>query len=603
MAKKISRRELLKNAGAAGAGVILPAAARGSSPKPVHNASPHAPATQILPLTSTSEVLIPTPGHAFMKFSYDFPEPSVEFEGLRFGFRVYTYENAYGLDREKMTVAEKGGALEVRCPQLVWAGGQEKVPGEFTARLRKNGSFIEWSASAETPQRIKSLATILRGVPRGKLSNSAGDFIDPKDNEVLLGYPFAAGGLFGPNAARSMETPLAILQSGDEDFFFLSCLDDKVRAKRFYFQPGEKAYRVELVFEKEGWLHERRIESPMWRVGKTSTLADAARPHYEHLERAFRLPAWETREDVPGWLRETALAVTLHGMAWTGYIFNDYARMVKILEWIATQIPASRVLAFIAAWDGRYYWNYPLYEPDERMGGEAGFRALIKKGQSLGFKMMPMFGANAAQQRHAMYARVADAATAQIDGDRFDLNYVDWDNDRHQDGGTSYMNLGVDSWRDWLAGRIADIIETYQVDAYFLDIVGGWMDNTKADMHEGTRRLVADLRAKHPRVAICGEMSYDALLAVIPFYQVFTQRVYPQGFLKYARAFQHLSHPAPGRGSTGVHEFGFQRFDTATLSLNEFQIPTLTVVDDTFDRYRDVMAAVIRKAKERANIS
>ncbi|MBZ5513452.1 MAG: hypothetical protein LAN62_01150 [Acidobacteriia bacterium] len=537
-----------------------------------------------------------------MKFSYDFPEPSVEFEGLRFGFRIYTYENAYGLDREEITVEEKGGALEVRCSQLVWAGGQEKAPGQLTARLRKNGSYIEWSASAEAPQRIKSLATVLRGVPRGKLSNSAGDFIDPKDDEVLLGYPFAAGGLFGPNEAWSMETPLAIIQSGDRDFFFLSCLDDKVRAKRFYFQPGEKTYRVELVFEKEGWLNERRLESPVWRVGKASTIAEAARPHYEHLERAFRLPAWETREDVPAWLRETALAVTLHGMAWTGYIFNDYARMAKILEWVATQIPASRVLAFIAAWDGRYYWNYPLYQPDERMGGEAGFRALIQKGQSLGFKLMPMFGANAAHQRHAIYAHVADAATAQIDGDRFDLNYVDWDNDRHQDGGISYMNLGVDSWREWLTGRIADIIEKYRVDAYFLDIVGGWMDNTKADMHEGTRRLVADLRARDPRVVACGEMSYDALLSVIPLYHVFTQRAYPDGFKKYARAFQHLSHPAPGRGSTGVHEFGFQRFDTATLSLNEFQIPTLNVVDDTFDRYRDLMAAVIRKARERANI-
>jgi hypothetical protein len=308
------------------------------------------------------------------------------------------------------------------------------------------------------------------------------------------------------------------------------------------------------------------------------------------------------REDVPPWLRETALAVTLHGMAWTGYIFNDYARMLKILEWIATQIPAQRVLALIAAWDGRYYWNYPLYKPDARMGGEAGFRELIQGGQKLGFRMMPMFGANAAHQHHAMYAQIADAATSQIDGDRFDLNYVDWDNDRHNEGGISYMNLGVDSWREVLTGRIADIIGRYQVDAYFLDIVGGWMNNPKADMHEGTRRLVADLRAKHPQVVVCGEMSYDALLSFIPLYHVFTYGAYPQGFKKYARAFQHLSHPAPGRGSTGVHEWGFNRFDMKTLSLNDQQIPTLNIVDDTFDKYRDLMTAIIQKAKDRANI-
>ena len=71
---------------------------------------------------------------------------------------------------------------------------------------------------------------------------------------------------------------------------------------------------------------------------------------------------------------------------------------------------------------------------------------------------------------------------------------------------------------------------------------------------------------------------------------------------KYARFFQHLSAPAPGRGSSGVHEAGFQRFDPETLNLSPNAIPTLQVVEDTFDRHRDTMAAIIRRAKERAGI-
>jgi hypothetical protein len=72
---------------------------------------------------------------------------------------------------------------------------------------------------------------------------------------------------------------------------------------------------------------------------------------------------------------------------------------------------------------------------------------------------------------------------------------------------------------------------------------------------------------------------------------------------KYARFFQHLSAPAPGRGSSGVHESGFGRFNAETLNLSPNAIPTLQVVDDTFDRYRDTMAALIAKAKERAGIA
>jgi len=236
------------------------------------------------------------------------------------------------------------------------------------------------------------------------------------------------------------------------------------------------------------------------------------------------------------------------------------------------------------------------------MGGDAGFRTLIEQAQSLGFRMMPMFGANSANRGQPPFARVADAATSKIDGDRFDLNWVDWDNDRHQDGWLSYMNLGVESWRTWMVDRIADVIQRYRVDAYFLDIVGGWVNNPKADMHDGTRRLVAELRRRFPRVPVVGEMHYDALLEFIPMYHSFGQTLVADLVQRHAKFFQHLSHPAPGRGSSGVHESGFGRWNPQTLSLTDTTIPTLNVVDDTFDKYRTEMDAVIQEAKRRASL-
>src|SRR2546428_13128571 len=122
------------------------------------------------------------------------------------------------------------------------------------------------------------------------------------------------------------------------------------------------------------------------------------------------------------------------------------------------------------------------------------------------------------------------------------------------EGGMRYMNLGVDSWRNWLKERIAQVVERFNVDAYFLDIAGGWENNTQADMHEGSRRVVEELRRKYPQVLACGEMHYDALMAFIPVYQVFSDRGFPQPFLKSALAFQHLSRPQRGRGAIGGHD-------------------------------------------------
>jgi len=321
-------------------------------------------------------------------------------------------------------------------------------------------------------------------------------------------------------------------------------------------------------------------------------------PHMEHVERAFALQPWETRGDVQPWMRDIALVVTLHGMHYTGFIFNDYARQLEILRWIATQIPANRVLAFLSSWDGRYYWDYPNYTVPPRMGGESGFRRLVSEGQKLGFRMMPMFGANAANRKQSSWEKIAAGATYKIDGDLYNLNWVDWNNDRHQDGWLTYMNLGADAWRNWLEGRIAETIDRFGVDAYFLDIVGGHVNSTTGDMHEGTKRLVENLRAKYPRVACVGEMPYDALYGFIPMYHAGGGA----RWRKYARFFQHLSAPAAGRGSSGVHEWGFSPFNNETLGLSENAIPTLQVVDDTFTKYRDTMAAIMARARSRAGI-
>src|SRR5690349_24322451 len=126
----LSRRDWLKVVGAAGAGSALPTAA---TPAGSIGRAP------IQPLTSTSEVFIPPRGRAFQKFSFDFPEPSVAFGGYEFGFRVFTYENTYGLSRQAIQVRPIPQGLELTCTELLWAGGQQRTAGRLIARLSNQG--------------------------------------------------------------------------------------------------------------------------------------------------------------------------------------------------------------------------------------------------------------------------------------------------------------------------------------------------------------------------------------------------------------------------------------------------------------------------------
>jgi len=601
MSDSVSRRDWLKTVGAASASAMVAHDVLRVPAGLVAEAVPPAPpppyATgDIVDLVSTSQIFIPPRGRAFQKFSYDFPEPSVAFGEFTFGFLVFTDENTYGLDRSRLTVAGNADTLTITCNGFVWAGGQETAHGSLTATLRRKGDAIEWDAVAHMPDHpIKTVTSIVRGVPRGQISTGAGAFSDQRDNEVLAAYTFGGGDLNGPGG--SMSTPLLMIQQ-PAGVFYVTTLDDRVRPKRFYLAPGETSYRVEAIYEHDAWRNDHDVTVPTWRLGRAATADEAIAAHMAHIESAFGLRTWESRTDVPAWMRDIALVTTLHGMHYTGYMFNDYPKMLETLKWMATQIPGNRVLVFVSAWDGRYYWDYPNYKPSDRMGGEAGFRKLVDGAHAMGFKIMPMYGTNAANTKQPVWSRISDAVVHKIDGNVYNLDWVDWNNDRHQDGWLAYMNLGADAWRDHLTQRIDEMISRYHVDAYFLDIVGGHVNSTNGDMHEGTRRMVTELRAKYPNVACVGEMPYDALHGFIPMFQVGLGR-----WSRYSRNYSHLSSPAPGRGSSGVHESGFGRFNTETLGLYPSTIPTLQVVDDTFAKYKDVMAAVIKQAKQRAGIA
>src|ERR1700723_2274302 len=259
MTDKISRREFLQVSVVAGASsAVLRKSEVGLLPEAATAAVPAAADGEIVALNCNDGVYVPPRGESFFKFGFNFPEPSVAYQGLLFSFRLHTFEDCYGMDRASMTVEKTADGFEMRCTQLVWAGDQLKAPGSVVARVRKSGDYFEWKGTAETDRPIKSVTSIVRGVPRGQVSVSCNKFFDPKDNEISKEHPYLFGG---------MTTPLGVIKKGDGDFFYLSARDEQVRATRFYLQPGDDGYRAELIYELGGWEKSNRIESPAWRVG------------------------------------------------------------------------------------------------------------------------------------------------------------------------------------------------------------------------------------------------------------------------------------------------------------------------------------------------
>ncbi|RLE66516.1 MAG: hypothetical protein DRJ47_02260 [Thermoprotei archaeon] len=546
-----------------------------------------------------------------MDLSYDFRDEYYKFKGLEFAFRVFTLDNIYGIDPEKTSVEHEGDVLKIVSSGFHYAGRQRKVPGSFKAEIKATNNFMEIRAEASFDPglklddfnlrfeewKIKSLAVLIKGVEVGKILNGRFEFEDyDRERGVILNYPGE-----WTTYTKRIPVPLFITQLDEKKYFYALSMEDKVRPKRFAVRRDLDGRTViELHHEEKATRFTNSIEIPPWRIGECEDPMDVFRERMKFMEERWGLKPWNERPDVPEWMKKVSLVVNMHGKHWTGYVFNTFERMLEILEWIAERIEGYRVLVFIPSFNGRYYYDYPVYDPDPDLGGPEGFRKLVEGAHELGMHVVPMYGAVAAGFRWIRRLGLEDAIIQNKYGwSIVPPNWVDWDADRERDDIWIPVSPGHPKFLEQLFNSVCKVTDEYGVDGAFFDIPHFYVNDARYDFYEGLKTLVVKLKEKYGReFLIFGEYYYDALMPIIPFYHVPFPKNYTEFFHKYIRTTYHLSHPSPGRGSSGVHEIGHLKFFVPDP--REKAIPALCVVEDTIPEHAEEVEKVIEAAKEYA---
>lgn len=521
-----------------------------------------------------------------------YPVPGIA--GAQWSIEVFTATDVRLVDPAR---ARFDGA-RLQADGLMLPGGQATLPGSVSAKLAIEGQGVTWQIVAQAEQAIKAVKVLFRGLPGGD-EGGWWSPTTPRDTSltpapgqpVLLRYPWP-----------SWQTPWAC--AGEGPGVTVSVRDSLVRAKRFYaftppWSPGPVA---EVICDQLATQRGPRFEVPEVRLQQCAGAQDIAadlRAHLGHLESAFGLVPWQERSDVPPWARRLRLVVTLHGQHWTGYVFNTFDKMAAILREVTRHIPGDEVIAYLPGWEGRYYWQYPVYRPGADLGGEPGFGRLAETARALGVHLMPMFGAHGANVHQ--YPAWQDAVF-RSPGDRYavHVNHPDWDGDRTGEDDQIFLNPGEPGYRAFLGEQISDLVARYQLDAAFLDTSGCWFDDPRHDLVGGYRALVGDLTAAHPRLLVCGEGWFDALLGLFPMNQTWldvsrTTRTDDLPY-RYTRLLGHLADGCPGDGSSGVQEAGF-RAVAKPLHIPGY-LPSLGFVSDTLERHQDEIATFCKAMNE-----
>ncbi|HEX2485690.1 MAG TPA: hypothetical protein VHQ66_10335, partial [Myxococcota bacterium] len=433
---------------------------------------------------------------ALMHFaSFDLGDPLFDAHGLRVSLQIATLENVYGLDPRRTSARLEGGDFAVRAAGLACAGQQVQAEGKATLHLRAEGpGRVRCTLRARAPAPIRGVKLLLRDLPAPlRLVDEAGEREVGAGGEIVQ-YP------------NRIPTPLVTARAGAATVG-IRVEDPDVREKRFAFaveRAGALAGRgaIEVVLDEDATEHGRDFVGPPVVIERDPDPARFLDEHLRFLERAYGLAPFAERPDVSAWARELQLAVTLHGMHWTGRAFLDYGRMLDVLRFVTDRIEGRRVLAYLPGFEGRYYWQYGEWRPEPRLGGEEGFAALCKGARELGVHVMPMFGGNCVNARLPRFAELDPRAYLKsATGNRFHGNQPDWDFSRaHDTGWQAWLNPGHPGFRADLAGQIEALAARFGFDGVFLDTIHVWLNDPDHSVYAGTRALVERLRAAIPGV-------------------------------------------------------------------------------------------------------
>ena len=375
----------------------------------------------------------------FGPMGYDFKDPYVEFEGIRFAVRLSTENNIYCPDPAEVSVDKSiPGTLIMRRSSLAAAGGQITSAGELELTISSLGEnrFSIAARGGHPHENCLTLLVLVKGI---QVKSFVSEYPQAKGVHSFSG----SGGFQYSYPSRAATMPLSFITSPDKEWFVLS-RDREIRRKGFacYQDHLSNEPVIVLSHDEDSRKVSRSMTAPAWELGFGHTRLDIVMERCRDLEDYFSLVPWMEKETTQ-WIDQLKVVTFFHGVHWTGHIYNTFNQMGDQLEWICETMDGDQVMAFLPAWDGRYYNTYPEHLPDERMGGAEGLKHFVETAHELGVKVVLMLGGpNLATFDFIEKHQMTDAALKGPDGVPQVQNWLDWNADLAKETMGLIMNFG-----------------------------------------------------------------------------------------------------------------------------------------------------------------
>ena len=521
----------------------------------------------------------------FGTIGYDFKDPYIDFQGLKFAIRLSTDNNIYCPNPGQMNIKKLSeNEVVLHSNSLSSAGGQLISGGSIELKLSLTAdNRISISAKGSHPSEIsKTILVIIKGI---KVESMVSEQPQAKGVQVFKDKK----GIRVSYPSRAATMPLVFFTTSNREWHVIS-KDRKIRKKGFACLYDHLTNEPVILLSHDADMRKisTNIKAPQWVLGNDRPRIEVVKERCVDLEEYFSLTPFNKKHKVhKDWIDNLKVVTFLHGTHWTGYIYNTYDQMGEQLEWISQMLDGKQILVFLPAWDGRYYVNYPEHEPERRMGGSDGLKRLVKKAHRLGMKIVLMLGGpNLSTFEFLKKNDMMGAGLKTPSGHEELQNWLDWNTDLKIETLGLIMNFGHPKYLDYMISKTSELFDIYGIDGVFLDGTLRWQNSPDYSPYEGLVKYTKEIRKKYPQKLIMGEDGYDAVYGLFDLFHTSGGPLGLENYLlRYTRQFYYLAYPSEN-GSAGIHEIGWSN-DSHTINNADpkYTIPSISLFNGDKEKY------------------
>jgi len=232
------------------------------------------------------------------------------------------------------------------------------------------------------------------------------------------------------------------------------------------------------------------------------TLAGAVIP-YAQQHASPAPPGWQT-------LKGIKRAVYLDMWQINGTVLHDYDMACRLLRELDHLDLAKGTLLYLPGWHAPYDTRMPAWKPADELGGPSGFRQLVDLAKSLGAIIMP----------HMNFWGY-DRESGLLDDWEKAWSGYRWPGNVGICPGypIEYMLVDDPRWICLFDSYFDRTVESFGLDAVFLDQCGNAMGHATHDMAQATRGLLERIHRKYPDLLLGAEVLNENIVDHVPLIQ------------------------------------------------------------------------------------